>query len=169
MVQASEQTRRPTPTRPPGAVRPEAAFVAACAGTTGCTACVEACPYDAIEVLGPEAGDAEGTPFLRVATNPCRWCQPMVCIEACEPGALAFDAKGAAPAIARVALDLSACLTSEGTLCSDCSSFCPPSVRAMTTSGRQPKLDAARCVGCGMCAWHCDATGDAITVLPLEA
>ena len=155
----------PPAVRPPGALADEQAFLAKCTATEGCRACFEACTFDAVLALGPEYGDAEGTPHLELLDNPCRWCQPMVCIEACETGALHAAPDEPVGAIAKVALDLGECLNRQGTLCSDCSDFCPPSVRALRSRGREPSLDVESCVGCGLCIWHCDADGAPLTLV----
>ena len=150
--------------RPPGAQPTEQDFLATCSASEGCKACIDACPYHALHGLGPEWGKAESTPaFIDLAANPCRWCQDMPCIQSCESGALAQDRL---TQIASISLDLDACLNLQGTLCSDCSDFCPPTVRAMTTRGRMPLFNPERCVGCGLCAWHCDAPGEAIKITP---
>ena len=164
------ETRRPpeeslpAPIRPPGALRPETTFVSACTAASGCNACIEACPYDVIKALGPAWGDAEGTPYLEPATEPCRWCPSLDCIEACDSGALAKPETGPVPRIATLTLNLDECLNRQGTICSDCSDFCPTTVRAMTSRGREPILNPETCVGCGLCVFHCDAPGPALTL-----
>ncbi len=171
MGRTDQNQAPPPPIRPPGARRPDPEFVEACAGTDEsdrCTACIEACPHDAITALGPDWGAAEGTPSMEPAENPCRWCDPMDCILACEPGALVGAEGGAAPALAGLTLDLERCLTSQGTLCSDCSAFCPRPVRAMTQPGRQPRLDPEACVGCGLCVWHCEAPDVPLVLHPFD-
>jgi len=152
--------------RPPGANRDTEQFLASCTGPSGCTACRDACPHDAIKMLGPAWGVAEGTPFMEVDTSPCHWCEPKVCIDACDSNALTQVADTKLAAVATVTLDLSECLVSHGTLCTSCSDFCPTSVRAMTARGREPSLDTDACVGCGLCVWHCDAPGPALTIAP---
>jgi ferredoxin len=153
------------PVRPPGALADAAAFAATCQAQEGCTACFDACPHDAIQPLGPDYGALEDTPHLELVDNPCRWCQPMVCIEACDEDALRVAPDESPAPIAKVHLDLADCMNTEGTLCSDCSDFCPTTVRAMTSRGREPKLDVDRCVGCGLCIWHCDASGTPLVLL----
>jgi len=152
------------PIRPPGAAAPDSAFLDRC---ERCGACAEACPHDVIALLGPEGGIAEGTPILDPAGGPCRWCPEWDCIAACPSGALAL-AEGESPApIALARLDPGACLVGQGILCDVCLYRCPSTIRAVRLVGRQPRIDAAACVGCGLCSYYCAAEPSAIAVLPL--
>lgn len=167
---SSRRDKAPAPVvRPPGALKHEAEFLANCKADQGCTACIEACTFDVILAQGPEHGKAERAPYLELLDNPCRWCQPMVCIEACDTGALSQVPGEQVAAIAKVQLDLTDCLNSQGTLCTDCSDFCPPVLHAMVSRGRKPVLNLDNCVGCGLCIWHCDAAGSPITLTAVEA
>jgi ferredoxin-type protein NapG len=163
---AEEQKAKP-PTvfiRPPGALVNSDAFRAAC---THCGTCAEACPFDAIQLLGPEEGRDEGTPMLQPEEHPCRWCVDMPCVAACADGALLLDDAGSTAPIARAVLDLDACLTQQGILCDDCVSVCPSRIRAIKMVSRAPVLDELLCVGCGLCALHCAAEPTAIQVVSL--
>lgn len=156
----------PAPIRPPGAL-PEPAFAAACGGRAGCRRCAEACPYGAIGYLGPDAGAAEGTPCMEPETSPCHWCPTMDCIAACPTGALRLGPGGSPRPIGTAHLDLAACLTAQGILCDACATACPREVRAVTVRfGRAPVLDADKCVGCGLCAFHCAAEPRAVAIVP---
>jgi ferredoxin len=39
----------------------------------------------------------------------------------------------------------------------------------MKMVGRYPRLDEDACVGCGLCAYHCEATPTAISITPFAA
>ena len=148
--------------RPPGALADEEVFLATC---QRCGKCAEACPYGVIELLGPAAGRAEGTPVLEPAENPCRWCDSMDCVNACPSGALSLESDGNARPIGKATLHLDRCLTSQGILCDECAAVCPASVRAIRMVGRQPQLDEEVCVGCGLCAHYCASEPVAIDIV----
>lgn len=147
--------------RPPGALTIERDFLSAC---ERCGKCAEACPHDVIELLGPMAGRAEGTPVLSPADKPCHWCPTMDCVAACPTPALSFGPERMVAPIGRAVLNLETCLTSEGTICDTCASHCPSDVRAITMKNRVPQLDQDRCTGCGLCAWHCESRPGSITI-----
>jgi ferredoxin-type protein NapG len=151
--------------RPPGAVSDEASFLTIC---ERCHACSSACPHGVIEHLGPIAGNAEGTPILHPETNPCRWCPDMDCIRACPSGALSFRRDGTVPPIAKVRLNPASCLNEQGILCDTCVMHCPPSVRALSLVSRKPQLNPDACTGCGLCAFHCEASPGAFTIHPSD-
>ena len=150
--------------RPPGALEDEAAFLDTC---TRCHACMQACPFDIIEVLGPLAGRAEGTPFLRIDQNPCHWCGTMDCVHACPSDALFMPDDGKVPALGKALLDENQCLNAEGFACDTCVMFCPSDIQAITMKDPFPEIDQERCVGCGLCIFHCEASPKAITWQPL--
>ena len=164
-VHAGDGEARPV-VRPPGALADEAVFVATCrGGADGCRACSAACSYGVVYHLGPEAGAAEGTPHMEPVTSPCHWCPTMDCVGACPTGALRLGPGESPRPIGTARLDLAACLTAQGILCDECATACPPQVRAVTVRfGRTPVLDADRCVGCGLCAFHCAAVPAAIAI-----
>ncbi|MBZ0268304.1 4Fe-4S dicluster domain-containing protein [bacterium] len=150
--------------RPPGAV-PDVMLTGTC---LSCRKCSQACPYDVIEHLGPAAGPAEGTPYLSPAQSPCHWCATMDCIAACPSGALRREGEAMPAPIAKARIDPDACLVAAGTLCDTCAQYCPTSIRAISMVARVPRIDEEACVGCGLCAYHCDAPGSAIAVEPIE-
>jgi len=150
--------------RPPGASKVAAEFLSLC---ERCHKCMEACPFDVIQLLGPVAGVAEGTPFLTPETQPCHWCPSMDCIHACPSGALSFGGNEKVAPIARAVINLDLCLVSQGVLCDTCAVRCPTEIKAIRMKERFPVLDAERCTGCGLCAYHCEAEPHAITILPM--
>lgn len=155
--------RRADPIRPPGAL-PEAEFRSTC---ERCGACRSACPYGVIHKLGPEAGTAEGTPFLEPEKEPCRWCPSMDCVHACPSGALRMEDGELPGPIAVAEIDMESCLVRQGTLCDTCVVHCPSHVGAITRRGREPLFNPTKCVGCGMCAYMCEARPSAYRIRPL--
>jgi ferredoxin-type protein NapG len=151
---ADETAPPPLPLRPPLAIA-EANFATTC---ERCHRCSDACPFDVIEHLGPASGPGEDTPVLDLEKSPCRWCADMPCARACPSGALAFGPEESVPPIGTAVLALSTCLATEGVLCDECAVVCPSEVKAITMEGRMPVLDQTRCVGCGLCAFHCPST-----------
>lgn len=147
--------------RPPGALKIDEEFLSAC---ERCHKCIEACPYDAIQPLGPIAGAAEGTPFLTPEVKPCHWCSDMDCINACPSGALSFGENKTVPEIAKAVIDPDLCLVGQGVLCDTCAVRCPTEIKAIRMRGRAPVLDADLCTGCGLCAYYCDAEPHAISI-----
>jgi ferredoxin-type protein NapG len=155
---------QPSLLRPPGASSDEAVFVKETCDS--CRECSQACPFGVISHVGPENGRAEGTPVIDPAANPCRWCADMDCVRACPSGVLAFgDDESVAP-IGKAVLDLLTCLTRQGTLCDECVTVCPGELKAMRSAGREPMLDVDRCVGCGLCVFHCPSSPTSIHVTP---
>ena len=145
--------------RPPGALEDEEKFLDTCEGFK---ACAKACPHDVIHHFGPAAGRLENTPVMDPAVIPCRWCEEMPCIEACPSGALARGEGGTVAPVAKVVLNLDNCLNIAGILCDTCAWRCPTHIRAIRMAGRKPVLDEKACVGCGMCAFHCEAEPNAL-------
>ena len=152
--------------RPPGAIAEED-FLEKC---SRCSDCVDACPYGVISKLGAAEGRLEGSPVLKPVQSPCHWCEDMPCIQSCGTGALVSKLidgdKSIVNAIGKAEIDHSACLIAEGILCDTCATRCPVSVKAIRMVGRRVELDMDRCVGCGLCAYHCEAESGAIKVKP---
>ena len=149
--------------RPPGASKNERVFLDTCGK---CQACSRACPFDAILHLGPSFGAEEGTPFMNVGENPCRWCEDMPCIAACPTDALRYNSENGIDPVAKVSLNMNACLNQQGILCDECAQVCPPGIKAIKMKFRKPQLDPEQCVGCGLCVFYCAATPSAIRSIP---
>ena len=152
--------------RPPGAIQAEDEFLSAC---ERCPHCVEACPHQAISLLGPAEGRKEGSPVLHPEKSPCHWCTDMPCIRACPTEALSFpkeeDITSLLP-IGTAQIDQSACLLADGILCDTCATRCPTHIRAIRMNGRDPVINDALCTGCGICATYCEAEPGAIKIIP---
>ncbi len=76
-----KDSKNPSCVRPPGAHPQENVFLSLC---TGCDACMEACPVNAITIDNPERRE----PFLQQEENPCILCPGTPCISVCPTGAL---------------------------------------------------------------------------------
>ena len=149
--------------RPPGAVEDEKHFTKLC---ERCKKCGAACPHDVIYYPGIKAGTLENTPLLNPVKKPCRWCRDMPCIKACKSGALKRAAFNKIAKIGRAYIDLELCSTSNGILCDICVSACPSTIKAVRlNTNRQPEISVEKCTGCGLCAYYCDATPGAITII----
>ncbi len=149
--------------RPPGAL-PEAAFVAAC---TRCDACVQACPVQAIQLLGPEAGMARGTPMLDLATTACVMCVDMPCAAACPTDALAVPTDGWKDVrLAAISLDETRCLPFHGVGCGVCARVCPVGETALTLDEAGRPVFGPDCTGCGSCVTACVTSPSSLAASP---
>jgi ferredoxin-type protein NapG len=165
----TQQVRLPPPEllppylRPPGA-GPENEFVMAC---TGCGACQKACPKNAILPLGEAYGDAKDTPCLLPSMEPCRLCEDMPCISACEPGALMRTPVDQLR-MGTLKIRAEQCWAAQGQPCDYCVTACPlesPAIHFTGAEGRSLVVfDKERCIGCGLCLFYCTATPRAIEV-----
>ncbi len=148
------------PLRPPGALA-ERIFPVAC---TACGACAAACPHKAIFMTGPPQVDAQSTPEMFVDVAPCRLCEDLPCIAACEPSALRQRARSEVR-IAKAAVLTEKCWVTNGTdeACAKCVAVCPFPGEAITQDiGTAPAIHEEACTGCGMCYGECPVPGKAI-------
>lgn len=146
--------------RPPGALA-EQDFAALC---TKCGDCIGACPHNAIEKAPAQFRGAAGTPRIDPARAPCRLCEDMPCIRACEVGAL----QGEGEALGQAHIDRYNCLNSHGSSCRSCVEHCPVP-GAIDCEGALPRVHPNLCVGCGVCQFVCPAPIPAIAILPNRA
>jgi len=112
-----EARAQPYALRPPGALA-EADFNAAC---IKCGQCVNACPYDTLN-LAPSGGDLPiGTPYFEPRKIPCYLCPDIPCMKACPTGALSPELKGINDSRMGLAvIDLENCLSWKGLRCEIC-------------------------------------------------
>lgn len=155
--------------RPPGA-RDEEDFLAAC---IRCGQCVQACPFDTLHFAGVDAGRAVATPTLTPRDVPCRLCaghDGLLCIEACPSGALEPVADERAIRMGTAVVDTSRCLAYNQVICRACFNSCPYPFEAIRLGPRmEPIIDAAACIGCGLCDEACLTEPSSITIRPAAA
>lgn len=165
-----QDRRRAAPLRPPGAIDP-ARFAGLC---VRCGNCVHVCPT---RILRPDVGEhgtaAFLTPVVRFDENHCL-ADCNRCTQVCPTGAIArlsLDQKRTAR-MGRPKLDLSHCLLADNRECKACVDVCPyEAIRIVAVEDEYqsfPKVDPAKCLGCGACQVACPATPKAILIEPCE-
>jgi ferredoxin-type protein NapG len=149
--------------RPPGALTPEIAFLAAC---TRCGACVDACPAHAIRKAPANAGLAAGTPVLEPTIQACVVCDDIPCARACPTDALTLPPDGwNGVRLGVLTLDVDRCITFHGASCGVCARACPVGERALALdAGGRPVLRPEGCVGCGVCVTACVTAPSSLTL-----
>ncbi|MCX5684578.1 MAG: 4Fe-4S dicluster domain-containing protein [Planctomycetota bacterium] len=157
--------------RPPGAID-ESRFTGVC---VRCGNCVRACPAHIIRPdLGGRGLAGLLAPEVTFAEDYCREdCR--ACTEVCPSGAisrLAMEEKRRF-VIGAARVDLKICILARGEECTVCTRAC--SYEAISTprsadgNAIEPRVDPARCVGCGACEVMCPTSPvKAIRVYPLE-
>ena len=155
--------------RPPGALR-EDDFLDAC---VRCGRCVQACPYDALQLEGLRGTVPAGTPYFVARRTPCEMCETIPCAAACPTGALRptlADIRDADMGLARLGTPRR-CLSYTGAAyCDSCFRACPIKGEAIRMqSGRtrgggnfMPVVDPDHCTGCGKCEKACVVEGVAV-------
>ncbi|MCF7223376.1 ferredoxin-type protein NapF [Marilutibacter chinensis] len=141
--------------RPPWALA-EAGFLDAC---TACGACIDACPE---AVLARGGG---GYPVFDPGRGECTFCGD--CATHCGTGAL-HRVAGMPPWNWSATVG-DACLSRGGVACQVCQDACPEQAIALPpVSGgrREPRIDTARCSGCGACVPVCPA--DAVVLVQAD-
>ncbi len=156
---------RAAPLRPPGMMH-ELMLVDAC---IRCGKCVEACPADAIHPLPGGFGDkAEGTPFIDARKRPCVLCTGLQCTHVCPSGALLPVYVNNDVTMGTAVLDELRCVAHHGQACDVCFKACPvPGAIVIDTLGRVT-VEAATCVGCGLCEHVCPTEPTSIRVVPRD-
>lgn len=177
--------------RPPAAL-PEAEFLKTC---IKCGACVTACPYDVLQLAGPESGVHHGTPYFVAREVPCYLCPDIPCVKECPTEALdlkkvlhadadpenttdpKLDITRADMGLAIV--DTESCVAHWGVQCDACYRACPLMDTALTLgysrnerTGKhaflKPIVHKDACTGCGICEHACITEKASIVVVPKE-
>ena len=182
-----ESKSAPLILRPPGAL-PEKEFIASC---IKCGMCVEACPYDALDLAKPGDNKPIGTPYFMPRTNPCFMCRDIPCVPACPTGSLDKtlvsdkDESGELKLNINLAkmglavIDRETCIAYSGIQCDACYRACPLIDKAITIeytrnvrtgkhAMRAPVVHNDTCTGCGLCEKACVTQKASIFVLPRE-
>ena len=168
------QQARATPfaIRPPGA-RDEPDFYARC---IKCGQCVDACPYDTLQLATADAGIPIGTPYFIPRATPCYMCEDIPCLAACPTGALDPALQNIRDSRMGLAvIDTENCLSWQGLRCEICFRECPVQGAAITIENHPrrlskhamfiPVVHSDACTGCGICEQACPTQEAAIRVL----
>ncbi len=168
--------------RPPGALK-EKDFVSTC---IRCGMCVEACPYDVLELATISDQISIGTPYFTPRVQACQMCPDIPCASICPSKSLDLDLLRVDDELsidnARMGLatiNTETCLAHLGLQCTMCIRACPLADQAIVlTNERNPRTDmhafllpvviADYCTGCGMCERACPTEIASIHVLPLS-
>jgi ferredoxin-type protein NapG len=159
--------------RPPGALANEE-FNALC---IKCGQCVQACPYDTLELAATGAVAAIGTPWFTPRDTPCYMCPDIPCQMACPTGALTPELTDIADSRMGLAvIDTENCLSWQGLRCEICHRECPLQDRAISVEHHPrllskhamfvPRVHSDYCTGCGICEKACPTDEAAIKVVP---
>jgi ferredoxin-type protein NapG len=165
-----QQAQAAQPLRPPGAVD---GFAAAC---IRCGQCVQACPYDSVQLVATGGAAGGGLPQIVPRQTPCFMCEPVHCVKACPTGALAASLTDITQARMGLAvIDVEHCLSWQGLRCEVCFRVCPLQGQAIRIVSQQrqlskhamfvPLVQADHCTGCGLCEKRCPTEVPAIRVL----
>lgn len=155
-VSAILSPRRATPDRnylrPPGALKSDAAFVAAC---IGCGLCGEVCPPRCVFFHRRDGGTKLNTPYIDAGRKGCTLCAK--CMEVCPTDALSVVPREEVDmGVARI--DRTACYPwVDRGVCGACVSICPLGNQAISFerwNQYRPVVNRG-CVGCGMCVEVC--------------
>lgn len=138
--------------RPPGALKDDQAFNAAC---IGCGLCGEVCPPACIEFYRHSGGDKANTPYIDPAAKACILCNK--CMQLCPTDALTMTPWHDID-MGTAQIDQAACYpwVDQG-ICGACVSICPLGERAISFvdwNMYRPLVNPG-CVGCGLCVEVC--------------
>lgn len=160
---AARAASKPSPgrvLRPPGAVKPDATFLAAC---TGCGDCLPVCPTNSIISL--ERDDGRLLPVIDPTAKPCYLCEDLPCVTACPDGALVDPGGPERVRMGIAKVEPKRCVTFRGEICRSCYTACPFPDRAIMLIGSRPLVSSSACTGCGLCEHACPEFPKAIHVI----
>jgi len=158
--------------RPPGAVDEER-FTGLC---TRCGNCLRACPANIIRPATAEHGiSGLLTPELDFTDDYCRE-DCVRCSQVCPSGAIETISREekATVSIGLPQVDMDLCLLGDDRDCFLCRSMCPYEAITLEFCEEEytltPRIDAAKCPGCGACQTACPtAPKKAIVIVPTVA
>ena len=138
--------------RPPGALKDDAAFVAAC---IGCGLCGEVCPPRCILFHARDGGTMVNTPYIEAEEKACILCDK--CMEVCPTEALTVVPRDEID-MGLAQIDRSACYPwVDRGICGACVSICPLGEKAIgfeMWNQYRPAIQQG-CIGCGLCVEVC--------------
>jgi len=146
--------------RPPGALKPDEDFLAAC---TGCGDCLPVCPPSCIITVEHE--DGRDLPVINPSAIPCYLCTELPCIAACEESALIDPGGPDRVRLGIAKIDPTKCVTFKGKTCRSCYTACPYPDQAIMMIGARPLIGSGACTGCGLCEHACPEHPKAIVVI----
>jgi len=141
--------------RPPGALKDDAAFVAAC---IGCGLCGEVCPPRCILFHARDGGDGGGkvnTPYIDPEQKACILCNK--CMEVCPTESLTVTPRDEID-MGLAQIDREACYPwVDRGICGACVSICPLGDKAIGFKlwNQYRPIIRQGCVGCGICVEVC--------------
>jgi len=161
--------------RPPGGEDKDD-FYAKC---IKCGQCVQACPYDTLDLAATGDNIPVGTPYFVPRNTPCYMCPDIPCVDACPTGALSPKLTEINQArMGLASIDIENCLSWQGLRCEICHRECPVQNKAISIEHhpRQlskhamfvPMVHSNYCTGCGICEQACPTEKAAIRVVQPE-
>lgn len=156
--------------RPPGA---QPGFLATC---IKCGLCVEACPFDTLQLARTGESPPLGTPYFTPRDVPCYMCPDVPCAKVCPTGALDRGLDDIARARMGLAvIDPEHCLSWQGLRCEVCYRVCPVQGKAITVANHPrriskhamfvPVVHGDACTGCGVCEKACPTEVAAVRIV----
>ncbi len=138
--------------RPPGALKDDQAFIAAC---IDCGLCGEVCPPRCIKFHKADGGSQANTPYINPEEKACILCGK--CMAVCPTNALTvIDRDKIDMGIAQI--DRSACYPwVDRGVCGACVGICPlgdQAIKFKQWNQYRPVVQSG-CVGCGLCVEIC--------------